>query len=285
MLAPDALRARRVEQPRRGRRVRAARRRGDRHLAAASAATTSSCAATGPRAWARRREHMISGVPAHVDGRMIAITRGGRRRGHPPRPHVALHRGHPQLGPDLAHARHPDPARARRRCGSTRPGTRLPVPLFPGFDTLGTLAHITHDRPRPHLVRADPEDHREGVRALGLRAEPGHHRQERARAAALAGRLRRARRRSRRSRSTARTSSSRDDLRALVDGMNAPDRDAAAGLRDRRGGGRRPRPRVRQPVHARTCRSRRSTAPAATSPTASPASPRRTSCSTPTPGR
>ena len=45
-------------------------------------------------------------------------------------------------------------------------GRRLPAPLFPGFDTLGTLAHIMRHRPRPHLVRADPEDHREGVRAV-----------------------------------------------------------------------------------------------------------------------
>ncbi len=59
-----------------------------------------------------------------------------------PRPHVALRRGHPQLGPDLDQPRHPHPPRARRRCGSTRPARRLPVPLFPGFDTLGTLAHI-----------------------------------------------------------------------------------------------------------------------------------------------
>ena len=31
---------------------------------------------------------------------------------------------------------------ARRRCGSTRAGERLPGPLYPGYDTLGTLAHI-----------------------------------------------------------------------------------------------------------------------------------------------
>ncbi len=30
----------------------------------------------------------------------------------------------------------------RARCGSTRSGNRLPAPLFPGFDTLGTLAHL-----------------------------------------------------------------------------------------------------------------------------------------------
>ncbi len=30
----------------------------------------------------------------------------------------------------------------RRRCGSTRAGRRLPVPLYPGFDTLGTLKYL-----------------------------------------------------------------------------------------------------------------------------------------------
>ena len=184
ILAPDALRARasRATASAVGAfELRA--RRGDRHVAAGSAATTSSCAATGPSGSARRRSSMISGVPAHVDGRMLEITAGRRRQRHPPRPHVALHRGHPQLGPDLAAARHPHPAR--------------PVVAVAGRDrqapagaAVPRLRHARHarahhaHRPRPHVVRADPEDHREGVRALGLRAEPGHHRQERPRAAA-----------------------------------------------------------------------------------------------------
>ena len=58
-------------------------------------------------------------------------------------------------------------------------GKRLPAPFFPGFDTLGTLDAPAHDRLRPLLVRADPEDHREGVRALRLGAEPRPHRQGR----------------------------------------------------------------------------------------------------------
>ena len=35
-------------------------------------------------------------------------------------------------------------------------GQRLPVPLFPGFDTLGTLAHIGQTGLRAHLVRRHP---------------------------------------------------------------------------------------------------------------------------------
>ncbi len=56
-------------------------------------------------------------------------------------------------------------------------GKRLPGPLYPGFDTLGTLEHI-QDGLRLHVVRAHPQDHRAGVRAVGFRAEPRHHGQE-----------------------------------------------------------------------------------------------------------
>ena len=55
-------------------------------------------------------------------------------------------------------------------------GRRLPAPLYPGFDTLGTLAHIRTHRARPHLVRHHPAHPGEGVRALRLRAEPRPHR-------------------------------------------------------------------------------------------------------------
>ena len=49
--------------------------------------------------------------------------RAGRgRQRHQPRPHVALRRGRPQLGPDLDQPRDPHHPRARRRCGSTRSG-------------------------------------------------------------------------------------------------------------------------------------------------------------------
>ena len=55
-------------------------------------------------------------------------------------------------------------------------GRRLPAAAVPRLrHARHARAHHGH-RPRPHLVRADPEDHREGVRALGLRAEPRHHR-------------------------------------------------------------------------------------------------------------
>ena len=79
---------------------------------AASAATTTWSGRTGRTGSAPRPSSMISGVPAHVDGRMLGIAEaaGGRvvNRG----PDVALHRGRAQLGPGLGPARRPDPARA-----------------------------------------------------------------------------------------------------------------------------------------------------------------------------
>ncbi|MCQ4082700.1 FAD-binding dehydrogenase [Streptomyces sp. RB6PN25] len=84
---------------------------------------------------------MLSGVPAHVDGRMLGVTEraGGRiinrdRMWHytegienwnPIWPHhgIRILPGPSSLWLDAR-------------------GQRLPVPLFPGFDTLGTLEHI-----------------------------------------------------------------------------------------------------------------------------------------------
>jgi predicted oxidoreductase len=87
-------------------------------------------------------EHMLSGVPDHVDGRMLDVTNkaGGSVIGadrmwnypegitnHSPiwsRHGIRILSGPSPLWLD-AH------------------GRRLPVPLFPGFDSLGALAHIT----------------------------------------------------------------------------------------------------------------------------------------------
>ncbi len=79
---------------------------------AASAATTSWCAGTGPTAsgTAPGDDDLRRARPR---GRADAgHRRGGRRPAGQPRPDVALHRGHPELGPDLGDARHPHPARA-----------------------------------------------------------------------------------------------------------------------------------------------------------------------------
>jgi len=86
-------------------------------------------------------EHMITGVPAHVDGRMLAITEaaGGRiinsdRMWHYVEGIENWNPIWPQHGIRIL----PGPS----SLWLDARGNRLPVPLFPGFDTLGTLEHI-----------------------------------------------------------------------------------------------------------------------------------------------
>jgi predicted oxidoreductase len=81
------------------------------------------------RQWPKRMgeppAHMLSGVPAHVDGRMLDIAAEGITNFDPvwARHGIRILPGPSSLWLDAT-------------------GTRLPVPLFPGFDTLGTLEHI-----------------------------------------------------------------------------------------------------------------------------------------------
>ncbi|MFD7168347.1 FAD-binding dehydrogenase [Streptomyces violascens] len=86
-------------------------------------------------------EHMLSGVPAHVDGLMLGITEEAGAH------HINRDRmwhyteGIQNWNPIWA--RHgirilPGPS----SLWLDARGNRLPVPLFPGFDTLGTLDHI-----------------------------------------------------------------------------------------------------------------------------------------------
>ncbi|WP_329032464.1 FAD-binding dehydrogenase [Streptomyces sp. NBC_01725] len=88
-------------------------------------------------------EKMLSGVPAHVDGLMLGITENAGAH------HINRDRmwhyteGIENWNPIWA--RHgirilPGPS----SLWLDARGRRLPVPLFPGFDTLGTLDHIMH---------------------------------------------------------------------------------------------------------------------------------------------
>ena len=86
-------------------------------------------------------EHMLTGVPAHVDGRMLAITEaaGGRlvnrdRMWH----YVEGIENWDPIWPSHAIRILPGPS----SLWFDGNGDRLPAPLFPGFDTLGTLAHL-----------------------------------------------------------------------------------------------------------------------------------------------
>jgi uncharacterized protein len=97
------------------------------------------------KAWPARLgappQHMISGVPAHVDGRMLDITaRAGANVINADRMWHYVEGIHNW---DPIWAMHgirilPGPSSLWLDAS----GERLPVPLFPGFDTLGTLAHL-----------------------------------------------------------------------------------------------------------------------------------------------
>lgn len=86
-------------------------------------------------------QNMLSGVPDHVDGRMLAITQtAGGRIINPDR---MWHYTEGIQNWNPIWSRHgirilPGPS----SLWFDAKGQRLPVPLFPGFDTLGTLQHI-----------------------------------------------------------------------------------------------------------------------------------------------
>ncbi|XKK39228.1 FAD-binding dehydrogenase [Nocardiopsis sp. ARC36] len=86
-------------------------------------------------------KHMLSGVPEHVDGRMLGITeRAGGRIVNPDRMwHYT--EGIQNWNPVWAgHGIRILPGPSSLWLDAT--GKRLPAPCFPGFDTLGTLDHI-----------------------------------------------------------------------------------------------------------------------------------------------
>jgi predicted oxidoreductase len=86
-------------------------------------------------------KRMISGVPAHVDGRMLRIAQdAGARSINPDRMwhYVEGLQNWDPIWP--MHGIRILPGPSSLWLDAT--GRRLPVPLFPGFDTLGTLEHI-----------------------------------------------------------------------------------------------------------------------------------------------
>jgi uncharacterized protein len=86
-------------------------------------------------------ERMLAGVPAHVDGRMIAITeKTGARVINPDRMwhYTEGITNYDPIWP--MHGIRIIPGPSSLWLDGT--GKRLPVPLYPGFDTLGTLEYI-----------------------------------------------------------------------------------------------------------------------------------------------
>lgn len=85
--------------------------------------------------------HMLSGVPDHVDGRMLGIAEsaGGRLINRDRMWHYV--EGITNWNPIWTdHGIRILPGPSSLWLDAT--GKRLPVPLYPGFDTLGTLSHI-----------------------------------------------------------------------------------------------------------------------------------------------
>jgi uncharacterized protein len=86
-------------------------------------------------------ERMLSGVPDHVDGRMLAVTEAAG--GHVVNPDRMWHYTEGIENHSPVWNRHgirilPGPS----SLWLDARGNRLPPPLFPGFDTLATLAHV-----------------------------------------------------------------------------------------------------------------------------------------------
>ncbi|MCA1824535.1 MAG: FAD-binding dehydrogenase [Frankia sp.] len=94
-----------------------------------------------PKRLGKPPQHMLSGVPAHVDGRMLGITEsaGGNIVNRDRMWHYV--EGIDNWNPIWPlHGIRILPGPSSLWLDAT--GQRLPVPLFPGFDTLGTLEHI-----------------------------------------------------------------------------------------------------------------------------------------------
>lgn len=87
--------------------------------------------------------HMLSGVPMHVDGRMLTIAQAaGARLINPDRMwhYTEGIRNWSPIWEQHGIRILPGPS----SMWFDAKGNRLPAPLFPGFDTLGTLQHIMH---------------------------------------------------------------------------------------------------------------------------------------------
>ena len=94
-----------------------------------------------PERLGKAPRHMLSGVPEHVDGRMLGIaTKAGANLINPDRMwHYT--EGLTNWAPIWKdHGIRILPGPSSMWFDAT--GKRLPVPLFPGFDTLGTLQHL-----------------------------------------------------------------------------------------------------------------------------------------------
>ncbi len=121
-------------------------------------------------------EKMISGVPAHVDGRMLAIseTAGANLVNRDRMWHYTegLHNWNP-IWPDHAIRIIPGPSSLWFDAN----GKRLPAPNFPGFDTNTSMKAILATGYDYSWFVLNQTIIEQGVHAVGFGAEPGHDRQ------------------------------------------------------------------------------------------------------------
>ena len=95
-----------------------------------------------PQRMGRVPEQMLAGVPAHVDGRMIGISQAAGARVINPDRMWHYTEGITNYDPIWPlHGIRIIPGPSSLWLDAA--GKRLPVPLYPGFDTLGTLEYIT----------------------------------------------------------------------------------------------------------------------------------------------
>ena len=136
--------ARRAEQPRGGGRLRAERPGGDRDHAAASAATTSSCARSGPRGWASRPRGCCRACPPTWTAACSrSPARPARARSTPTACGTTWRASTTgaRSGRCTRSGSFPGP----RRCGSTPAATGSPVRSIPG--TTRSARSPTSSRP------------------------------------------------------------------------------------------------------------------------------------------
>ena len=137
-------------------------------------------------------ERMLAGVPAHVDGRMIAITEktGARVINRDRMWHYT--EGITNYDPIWPmHGIRIIPGPSSLWLDAT--GKRLPVPLYPGLRHPRNAGVHREVGLRLHLVCVERQDHRQGIRLVRSGTEPGLDRAQRASADGVAGRIRRAR--------------------------------------------------------------------------------------------
>ena len=134
---------------------------------------------------------MVAGVPHHVDGRMIAIAQeagaaviNADRMWH----YTEGVTNWAPIWPNHGIRILPGPS----SMWFDAKGERLEAPFLPGFDTLGTLRRILSTGYEHSWFVLTPGDHQEGIRAVGLRAEPRHDLEELARRPEEPARRRRA---------------------------------------------------------------------------------------------